>query len=105
MKINAEPIADLPESEIDQLFDETAAPPGKPPSGPPPPDTKAEDIALTEEDDIPIETDEHLIEPTPRPGIVRLPRENPPTMNPPIMPRDKIFTDNPIIGPRDPFGG
>ena len=34
---------------------------------------------------------------------VRLPREAPPTMNPGIMPRDKIFGDLPPVVPIDPF--
>jgi len=34
---------------------------------------------------------------------VKLPREAPPTMNPSIMPRDKIFGDLPPIVPIDPF--
>jgi hypothetical protein len=34
---------------------------------------------------------------------IKLPREAPPTMNPNVMPRDKIFGDVPVFVPVDPF--
>jgi len=39
-----------------------------------------------------------------RPDAIKLPNQAPPTENPPVMPRDKIFGDSPVL-PRDPFAG
>jgi hypothetical protein len=43
--------------------------------------------------------------PTPRGDRIRLPDGPPITANPDFMPKDKIFNNNPVIGPAELFSG